>query len=105
MIRTLAFGARSFIKSRELIWQLVRREVSLRYSGSFLGIVWSFINPLAMLMVYSFVFGTVFKARWGGVATESQDYTILLFVGMLIHGLFAECLGKSATLKIGRAHV
>lgn len=104
MIRTLAFGARSFIKSRELIWQLVRREISLRYSGSFLGIIWSFINPLAMLMVYSFVFGTVFKARWGTVATESQDYTILLFVGMLIHGLFAECLGKSATLIVANSN-
>ena len=104
MVRTIAFGVRSFIKSRELIWQLVRREISLRYSCSFLGIIWSFINPLAMLMVYSFVFGTVFKARWGGSATESEDYTILLFVGMLMHGLFAECLSKSATLIVANSN-
>ncbi|MCG8910864.1 ABC transporter permease [Pseudomonas sp. DP-17] len=104
MIRTLFFGIKSFRKNHELIWQLSRREISLRYSGSFLGIIWSFINPLAMLMVYSFVFGTVFKARWGTVATDSHNYTILLFVGMLCHGLFAECLGKSATLIVGNSN-
>lgn len=104
MIKTLTFGISSFWKNRELIWQLSRREISLRYSGSFLGIIWSFINPLAMLLVYNFVFGTVFKARWGSVATESQDYTILLFVGMLIHGFFAECLVKSATLIVANSN-
>ncbi|WP_325437920.1 ABC transporter permease [Pseudomonas nitroreducens] len=104
MIRTLASGTESFWKNRELIWQLSRREISLRYSGSFLGIIWSFVNPLAMLMVYSFVFGTVFKARWGAVTTDSQNYTVLLFVGMLCHGLFAECLGKSATLVVSNSN-
>lgn len=104
MIKTLAFGVSSFWTGRELIWQLARREVSQRYSGSFLGIVWSFINPLALLLVYNFVFGTVFKARWGGVATETQDYTILLFSGMLIHGLFAECLSKSAPLILANSN-
>ncbi|QJP07255.1 ABC transporter permease [Pseudomonas multiresinivorans] len=104
MIRTLIFGIQSFRKNHELIWQLSRREISLRYSGSFLGIIWSFINPLAMLMVYSFVFGTVFKARWGAVATDSHNYTVLLFVGMLFHGLFAECLAKSTTLIVGNSN-
>ena len=104
MIRTLASGASSFWKSRELIWQLARREISLRYSGSILGILWSFINPLALLLVYSFVFGTVFKARWGGAETGTQDYTVLLFIGMLFHGLFAECLSKSAPLIVSNSN-
>lgn len=103
MYRTLIFGASSFWKHRELIRQLVRREIDLRYSGSVLGVVWSFINPLAMLLVYSFVFGSVFGARWGG-ATESEDYTVLLFAGMLIHGLFAECLGKASTLIVSNSN-
>lgn len=104
MIKTLTSGTKSFWKNRELIWQLSRREISLRYSGSFLGIIWSFITPLAMLVVYSFVFGTVFKARWGTAATDSQNYTVLLFVGMLCHGLFAECLSKSATLVVSNSN-
>ena len=103
MIRTFVFSASSFSKGRELIWLLARREISLRYSGSLLGSVWSFINLLGLLVVYSFVFGMVFKTRWGGVATESQDHTILLFVGMLVHGLFAECLSKAAPLIVANS--
>ena len=52
---------RSLIEHRQLISQLVRREIVSRYRGSFLGVVWSFINPLLMLVIYTFVFGLVFK--------------------------------------------
>src|SRR5689334_2012071 len=49
---------------RYLILQLTRREIEGRYKGSFLGLFWSFINPLVLLLIYTFVFGIVFKARW-----------------------------------------
>ncbi|PUE09146.1 ABC transporter permease [Limnohabitans sp. T6-5] len=104
MIKTFIFGFTSLRKNRELIWQLTSREISQRYSGSFLGILWSFINPLALLLVYSFVFGTVFKARWGSVSPINHDYTLLLFIGMLVHGLFAECVSKSATLIVANSN-
>ncbi len=103
MFKTFLFGVSSIWKHRELIRQLIRREIDLRYSGSFLGIVWSFINPLAMLLVYAFVFGSVFGARWGGGAAN-EDYTVLLFTGMLFHGLFAECLGKATTLIVSNSN-
>ena len=54
-------------KHRELWWRLTEREVLGRYRGSALGIGWSFITPLAMLAVYTFVFSQVFKARLGGL--------------------------------------
>ncbi|QNQ41342.1 ABC transporter permease [Brucella intermedia] len=98
------FGIRSFFKNRELIWQLSKREVSLRYSGSFLGVVWSFINPLMMLIVYSFVFGTVFGARWHGIDGDNSNFALLMFIGLLLHGLFAECLLKSTTLIIANTN-
>jgi lipopolysaccharide transport system permease protein len=54
----------SFWNHRTLILNLARRDVVGRYSGSMLGLLWSFFNPLLMLGVYTFVFGLVFKTRW-----------------------------------------
>ena len=54
----------SFWRNRELIWQMTRREVVGRYKGSVMGLAWSFLNPVFMLVVYTFVFSVVFKARW-----------------------------------------
>ena len=53
----------SLWRNRELIKASAKREVLGRYRGSFLGLLWSFFNPLFMLAVYTFVFSVVFKAR------------------------------------------
>ncbi len=44
---------------------MAQREVLGRYKGSFMGLAWSFLTPLLMLAVYTFIFSVVFKARWG----------------------------------------
>ena len=63
----------SILKHRQLIVQLAKREVVGRYKGSFLGMTWSFFNPVFMLVVYTFVFSVAFKARWGAGDDEGQD--------------------------------
>ncbi|WP_282352635.1 ABC transporter permease [Pseudomonas sp. PS01303] len=89
----------SFWCNKRLIMQLSKREVLGRYRGSTLGLSWSFFNPILMLVIYTFVFSVVFKARWGVSADESKtDFAIILFVGLLIHGLFAECINKAPGL-------
>ena len=55
----------SFWRHRHLILQMTKRDVVGRYRGSLLGLAWSFLTPLIMLAVYTFLFGVVFKARWG----------------------------------------
>ena len=91
----------SFWNNRNLIWQLTRRQVVGRYRGSVMGLAWSFFNPILMLLVFTFVFSVVFKARWGVGAEESKtDFAIILFVGMIIHGLFAECLNSAPGLVV-----
>lgn len=104
MIKTFKFGFFSAWKNRELINQLIKREISLRYSGSYLGIIWSFLNPLALLGVYTFIFGSVFQARWGAGNGQQGNYTVLLFVGMLIHNLFSECINKSSTIILANSN-
>lgn len=89
----------SFWRHKRLIMQLSKREVLGRYRGSTLGLSWSFFNPILMLVIYTFVFSVVFKARWGVSADESKtDFAIILFVGLLIHGLFAECINRAPAL-------
>ena len=77
---------------KELIFQLAKREVLERYRGSFLGLVWSFVHPVLMLLVYMFVFGVVFQMKWGIEQKSDLDFAVILFSGLVVHGLFAECL-------------
>jgi len=70
-----------------------------------MGLAWSFLNPLLMLIVYTFVFGVVFKARWGVAGGESKvDFAIVLFVGMIVHGLFAECINRAPGLILSNVN-
>jgi lipopolysaccharide transport system permease protein len=78
--------------------QMTKREVIGRYRGSVMGLTWSFFNPVLMLAVYTFVFSEIFSARWVGVDTGKGGFAILLFVGMIVHGLFAECANRAPSL-------
>ena len=58
-----------------------------------------------MLVIYTFVFSVVFKARWGIGADESKtDFAILLFVGLIVHGLFAEVVNRAPGLILGNVN-
>lgn len=88
-------------KHRELWWRLTEREVLGRYRGSALGIGWSFITPLAMLAVYTFVFSQVFKARWGGLEQAGPlGFAVNLFAGLIVFNLFSECANRAPTLVL-----
>lgn len=89
---------RSVWGNRALISQMIRREVVGRYKGSAMGLLWSFLNPLLMLVVYTFVFTTVFKARWGAGDQTPTQFAVVLFAGLLVHGLFAEVLNRAPQL-------
>jgi lipopolysaccharide transport system permease protein len=94
----------SYWHHRQLILQMARRDVIGRYRGSILGVAWSFLTPLLMLLVYTFLFGVVFKARWGGGIVESRlDFALILFVGLIVHGLFAECVNRAPGLILQHA--
>lgn len=88
---------------RQLIMQMTRREVIGRYRGSVMGLAWSFFNPVLMLVVYTFVFSEVFQSRWAGQEGKG-DFAILLFVGMIVHGLFAECANRAPSLILSNAN-
>ncbi|MDX9834796.1 MAG: ABC transporter permease [Desulfobulbus sp.] len=93
----------SCLRNRYLIWKSVQREVVGRYRGSFLGILWSFFNPLFMLAVYTFVFSVVFKARWPSTSDSKTEFALILFSGLMVFNLFSECINRSPGLILAHA--
>lgn len=85
----------SLWRNRELIMALTTREVLGRYRGSALGLLWSFFNPLFMLAVFTFVFSVIFRARWGGGGGSKTEFALILFAGLLVFNLFAECITRA----------
>ena len=93
-----------FWRNRNLIKVLVKREVIGRYRGSFIGILWSFINPLLMLGIYTFVFGYIFKSKWSDEGNSQVNFALILFSGLIIFNLFAECINRSPMLILSNVN-
>jgi lipopolysaccharide transport system permease protein len=82
-------------RQRQLIFAMIRREILGRYRGSVFGLLWALLNPLVMLTVYTFVFSVVFNARWGGGNSSRLEFALVLFAGLMIFNLFAECINRA----------
>lgn len=95
---------RSLWDHRALIVQLTRREVIGRYKGSMMGLLWSFLNPLFMLVVYTFVFSVVFRARWSVGEESKTAFAVILFAGMIVHAMFADIVNRAPGLIISNVN-
>jgi lipopolysaccharide transport system permease protein len=89
---------------RNLVWQMSKREVISRYRGSTLGLLWSFFHPFFMLAIYTFIFSVVFQARWGQNIDNKTEFALVLFAGLIVYSLFAECINRAPALIIGHAN-
>ncbi|MCB0329926.1 MAG: ABC transporter permease [Bdellovibrionales bacterium] len=85
-----------------LVYQLVKRDIEMRYKGSLLGLLWVFIQPLMMLSVYTFVFSVVFEAKWHTDVSNRGEFAIILFAGLIIFSIFSECVNRSPMLITGQ---
>lgn len=89
------------LHDRSLLWQFAKRDVLGRYRASILGLAWSFINPLLMLGVYSFVFVGVFRARWPGSENGGgSEFVLQIFAGLLVFNFFAEVASRAPNLIV-----
>jgi lipopolysaccharide transport system permease protein len=84
------------LRYRGLIQSLVARELKARYRGSALGFFWSFINPLLLLLIYTFVFAYVMAAKFEGI----DPYALFLFCGILPWTWFSSSLAESSSVLI-----
>jgi len=92
------------ISNWNLIVLLTKREVVSRYRGSLLGLFWSICYPLMTLAVYIFVFNMIFEARWGPGSGSNTESALLLFTGLILYSLFAECINRAPHLILSRVN-
>jgi len=97
-------------RHRELIGQMTRREVTSMYRGSAGGIVWTLIQPLVLLAVYTFVFSVVFQAKpWraaaeGGAEASRTEFALGLFAGLVVFNLFTEAVRRAPSCIVSQVN-
>lgn len=92
---------RNLLKHRDLIRQFTKRDIAGRYQGSILGLIWSFVNPLVLLLIYTFVFGVVFQSRWPNAKTNNLgEFAVILFCGLSTFNIFSEAINRSTSIII-----
>jgi ABC-type polysaccharide/polyol phosphate export permease len=92
---------RNLVERRSLLFQLVRRDFEQRFVGSAIGWIWGIINPLVMLVIYTFVFQYWMKAA----PPKGVPYPLFLFAGMLPWLLFNETVLRSAPSVLDQANL
>jgi ABC-2 type transport system permease protein len=85
---------REIYQYRGMLWGMVSSDLRTRYKGSVFGFLWTFLNPLLMLLVYGMVFKTVMRV-------SLPHYLVFLFIGLLGWNLFATSI-LSAVSVINR---
>ena len=81
------------VRHRELIWEMARRELSERYAGQVFGVLWAIVHPLIRIAVFLFIFGFVFKLRFG----SDQDATVYILSGLIPWLTVSEAMVKAPT--------
>jgi len=95
---------RAIAKNIEITKQLTTRDIGAKYKGSKLGMIWTVLNPLIMLSVYTVVFSEIFQAKWGEALVDGETnklvFALNLFCGLTVFNIFSESIGRSATLIV-----
>lgn len=94
-----------FLSHRSLLVELTRREIAGRYRGANFGILWSLISPFLMLAVYAIAFGAILQTRWPSSGGREPGFALVLYVGLIVHGLFAECVVRAPHLITGNVNL
>lgn len=89
---------------RGFVFGSVRREYQLRYRGTMLGVAWTVLQPLAMILIYTIIFSQVMKAKLHGVEGDFA-YSIYLCAGIITWGLFSEIIQRSQSVFLDNANL
>lgn len=93
--KEFATAFRTFLQHRQLIWSFAKRDLTGRYKGSFLGVLWSFMNPLILMLIYTIVFAVFLKIRF--TSTDGTLHsTLYILAGIIPWMAFQESVSHSA---------
>lgn len=93
---------KKIVQNRYMLRCIVTRDLSSRYTGSFMGFFWAVLHPLTMVLTYSFIFSYIFKARLGPEA-GTTNFTLWLFCGMMPWLFFAESVQTSNNILLANS--
>lgn len=110
---TLSSSSHPIVRKSDLrrLWDvatpLLSRDIFARYRGSWMGLAWTFLVPLMMLAVYTFMFGRVFQMRWSedGDSGNMLDFALILFIGLITHSFATEVLTRAPTIILGHVNL
>ncbi|MCG8277897.1 ABC transporter permease [Stenotrophomonas sp. NLF4-10] len=89
------------VEHGSLVRELTKREILGRYRGANFGLLWALIAPFLMLAVYSLAFGGILGSRWPTVGGKQGNFTLILFIGLILHAFLSECLTQAPRLVSG----
>ncbi|RJQ27213.1 ABC transporter permease [Candidatus Parcubacteria bacterium] len=89
---------------RAFVFNMVGREFRVRYLGSLFGSIWSIVNPMAMIFIYTVIFSKIMHARLAGV-NDTLAYGLFLCAGLTTWGFFAELLSRCQNIFIEQANM
>ena len=91
MIRTL-------IKNKYLLGQLTKKDIELKYKDSVLGMLWSVLVPIFMIVIYTFVFSVVFRPQWISETGSRFEFALMMYCGLAAFNMVSDVMGRSAGL-------
>lgn len=83
-----------------LLGQLIRRDVLLKYRGSYLGVGWSFFHPLLLLAAFTIVFSYILGGRWTASGQPGIPQALLIYCGLVVFSPYSEVLGAASRLLL-----
>lgn len=92
------------MKSSYLLQQLVNRDFKEKYKGSVLGVLWSVMVPLFMMLMYTYVFSEIFHLAWGEQPKSKYEYALVIFCGLSAFNMFSEVMTRSAGIVMGNVN-
>ena len=84
------------VRARELLWSISAKEIRIRYKQSLLGIAWAIFVPVAMMLIFTFVFNRVAKVNVPG----DLPYPVFAYLGLLPWTFFSQSLAGSVTTLV-----
>ena len=101
MVKGFYYFIRLIFFQKNIIFSIAKREVATRYVGSFLGFMWTFINPMVLIFVFWVVFSVGFKVQ----PANNVPFVVWLTSGMAAWFVFAEIVNGSAGAVVSNAHL
>jgi len=93
------------LRYRQLTYSMTKRDILGRYRGASFGLFWSLISPFLMLIVYTIAFGYILRSRWPGHEGGTTEFALILYLGLIVHGLIAECLVRAPSIIISNTNL